>query len=95
MTVKVKILAESSAVSTTGWAGVVFNTSGGSNLVGARIGEFSGQAFEGSLEGSNAVLKVTAASIGGTLPSVGTPVMVYAQNSTKYTPVWEGVVIDE
>ena len=83
-----KLLAHSSAASATGVEGVVLNAD--RDTV---IGEFTGQAFEASLEGSpgEAVLLIAAADItpdGGTLTTDDTPI-VFAYNSTDGT-VGEG-----
>jgi hypothetical protein len=84
----VKLLAHSSAASATGVEGVVLNAA--RDTV---IGEFTGQAFEASLEGSpgEAVLLIDVADItpdGYTLTTSDTP-LVFAYNATDGT-VGEG-----
>lgn len=65
LTRKLKVLAHSDAQSKTGVAGVVFQAPGGSDITGAKIGEFTGAAFSGTLEGGQSVLKVPVADFGG------------------------------
>lgn len=74
-----KLLAHSSAASATGVEGVVLNST--RDTV---IGEFSGQAFEASLESGEAVLLIPAADItpdGNSLTTSDTPI-VFAYNAT-------------
>jgi hypothetical protein len=83
-----KLLAHSSAASATGVEGVVLNAA--RDTV---IGEFTGQAFEATLEGSpgEAVLLIDVADItpdGDTLTTSDTPI-VFAYNTTDGT-VGEG-----
>jgi hypothetical protein len=84
-----KLLAHSAAASATGVEGVVLNAA--RDTV---IGEFTGQAFEASLEGSpgEAVLLIAANDItpdGATLTTSDAPI-VFAYNSTDGT-VGEGI----
>jgi hypothetical protein len=75
----VKVLAEAVAASETGIEGVVLNAT--RDTV---IGEFSGQAFEASLESGEAVLLIPTADItpdGNTLTTSDTPI-VFAYNAT-------------
>jgi hypothetical protein len=77
-----KLLAHSSAASATGVDGVVLNAARD-----AVIGEFSGQAFEASLESGEAVLLIPVEDIipdGSTLTTTDTP-LVAAYNSTDGT----------
>jgi hypothetical protein len=89
LTKYLKLLSYSSAASATGVEGVVLNST--RDTV---IGEFTGQAFEASLEGSpgEAVLLIPVADIspnGGTLTTSDAPI-VFAYNSTDGT-VGEGI----
>jgi hypothetical protein len=82
----VKLLALADAASATGVEGVVLNAA--RDTV---IGEFTGQAFEASLESGEAVLLIDVADIipdGSTLTTLDTPI-VFAYNSTDGT-VGEG-----
>lgn len=75
----VKLLAHSGAASATGIEGVVLNAA--RDTV---IGEFSGQAFEASLESGEAVLLIPVEAItpdGNTLTTSDTPI-VFAYNAT-------------
>jgi hypothetical protein len=77
-----KLRAHSSAASATGVEGVVLNST--RDTV---IGEFTGQAFEASLESGEAVLKIAVADIspdGSTLTTLDTP-LVAAYNTTDGT----------
>lgn len=75
-----KLLADASAASAASIEGVVLNAA--RDTV---IGEFSGQAFEASLEGGEAVLLIDVADItpdGSTLTTSDTPI-VFAYNATE------------
>ena len=76
----VKLLVEASAASEASVEGVVLNAT--RDTV---IGEFSGQTFEASLEGGEAVLLIDVADIspdGSTLTTSDTPI-VFAYNATN------------
>ncbi len=78
-TTYVKLLAEASAASAASIEGVVLNST--RDTV---IGEFTGQTFEASLEGGEAVLLIDVADItpnGSTLTTSDTPI-VFAYNAT-------------
>lgn len=78
LTKKLKVLCHSSAASATGVKGAVFAVPTGTDLTGAKIGEFTGASFEASLEGGQAVLKVAASGFGGgSLTTSDTPVVVF------------------
>lgn len=81
-TTYLKLLAEASAASAASIEGVVLNAT--RDTV---IGEFTGQAFEASLEGGEAVLLIDVADItpnGSTLTTSDTP-LVFAYNATGST----------
>lgn len=81
-TKKLKVLVHSAAQSDSGVAGVVFEAPDGSDITGAKIGEFTGKSFEASLEGGLAVLKVPVSEFGGAgLTTSDTPV-VFLRNAT-------------
>lgn len=77
-----KLLAHSSAASESGVAGVVLNSA-----KTEVVGEFSGQAFEASLESGEAVLLVSTDDIApnGSALSIGDTPLVAAYNSTYGT----------
>lgn len=91
-----KLLAHSSAASATSIAGVVFSAPTGGNITGTtRYGEFTGAAFEGTLESGQAVLKVAVADFGGSaLTTSDTPVAL-VRNSTYTTGAVSCTVIEE
>lgn len=81
------------AIGVSGVAGVVFEAPSGSDITGARIGEFTGGVFVDS--SGVAALKVPCAAFGGTaLLTTDTPV-VYLQTATYNTPVFSATVVDE
>lgn len=95
LTRKLKLLAHSGAQSDTGIAGVVFAAPSGSDITGAKIGEFTGKSFEGTLEGGEAVLKVPVSDFGGSaLTTSDTPVAL-VRNSTDTTGLIAATVIEE
>ena len=90
-----KFLAAAGAASAADVAGVVCAAPTGANITGAKIGEFSGAAFEASLEGSAAVLKVAVTEFGGTsLTTADTPVVALV-TATKVTSFEPATVIEE
>lgn len=92
---KLKLLAHSSAASASSIAGVVFNAPSGSDITGTRIGEFTGAAFEASLESGQAVLKVAVSEFGGeALTTSDTPVAL-VRNATYTTGAVTASVIEE
>jgi hypothetical protein len=85
-----KLLAHASAASATSVEGVVLNAT--RDTV---IGEFTGQAFEGTLESGKAVLKIPVADFGGgSLTTSDTPLTV-AYNGSKTTGLVSCTVIEE
>lgn len=89
---KLKLLAPAAAASASSIEGVVLNAA--RDTV---IGEFTGQAFEASLEAGEAVLKVTATDItpdGATLTTSDTP-LVIAYNTAYSTDLASATVIEE
>jgi hypothetical protein len=90
-----KLLAHSSAQSETGIVGVVFQAPSGSDITGAKIGEFTGAAFESTLESGEAVLKVPVSEFGGgSLTTSDTPVAL-VRNTTDTTGIVACTVIEE
>lgn len=96
LTKKLKLLANSSAASATGVAGVVFSAPTGTNITGTtRYGEFTGKTFESALESGKAVLKVPVADFGGTaLTTASTPVAL-VRNTINTTGIVSCTVIEE
>jgi hypothetical protein len=89
-----KLLAHASAASASSIAGAVFAVPTGSDITGAKIGEFTGAAFEAALESGQAVLLVDTADFGGgALTTASTPVAV-VRNTTNTTGVVSCTVIE-
>jgi hypothetical protein len=92
---KLRLAVHSSAQSATGIQGVVFAAPTGGNITGTEIGEFTGQTFEGSLEGGLAILKVNVLEFGGSsLTTSDTPV-VLIKNTTNTTGIIPATIIEE
>jgi len=92
---KLKLLAHPNAASATGVYGSVFEAPTGGALTGNKIGNFSGAAFEATLENNKAVLKVDVADFGGSaLTTSSTPVAI-ARNTSYTTGVLPCTVIEE
>jgi hypothetical protein len=71
----IKVRVHPSAIGDTGVEGVVFFNPGAA-LTGPEIGEFTGQAFDGTLEAGAAVIKIPVTAFGGTgLVTTDTPVV--------------------
>ena len=92
---KLKLLVHSDAQSDASIAGVVFAAPGGSDITGAKIGEFTGAAFEASLEGGKAVLKVPVSDFSGTSLSTSDTPVALVRNTTDTTGLIAGTVIEE
>jgi hypothetical protein len=89
-----KITVDPSAVAAADISGVVFASPEGTNIVGAKIGEFTGEVFEVVLEDGKAILTVPVSAFGGTgLLLTDTPV-VLVRNSTHTTGMVRGTVVN-
>jgi hypothetical protein len=95
MTIKLKVLVNPLAISATGVAGVVFAAPTGSDITGAKIGEFTGKSFEGTLENGEAVLKVAVADFGGTSLTISDTPVALVRNGTHSTQILPCTVISE
>lgn len=94
LTRKLKAVIQSTAVGDTGIAGVVFAAPSGSDIVGARLGEFTGAAAVA--DDSDAAVKVTLVSItGAEALAPGDSPRVYLQSATKNSPVLTATIVDE
>jgi hypothetical protein len=92
---KLKLLAHPSAASATDIAGVVFTAPTGSDITGAKVGEFSGATFEAALESGQAVLKVPCTEFGGTTMTTASTPVALVRNTTNTTGVVSCTVIEE
>lgn len=91
----VKVLVHPDAAGATGIDGIVFAAPAGSDLAGAKLGEFADATFSATLESGAAVLKVPAADCGASGLSVGASVRVVLRGATSGTPLVTGSVIEE
>jgi hypothetical protein len=90
-----KILIDPAAQGAGSITGVVFSAPSVGNIVGPKIGEFTGEQFEAALESGQAVLKVPVSSFGGTgLLQTDQPV-VLVRNSTDTTGIVPATIIQE
>ena len=89
-----RVATSASAAGATGVAGVVFAEPTGGAITGAEIGEFTGAAFEESLESGRAVLYVPVGDFGGgSLTTSSTPV-VLVRNTTHTTGIVPATVVE-
>lgn len=95
LTKKLKLKTTSSAASASSIAGVVFADPSGSDITGAKIGEFTGKAFESALEGGEAVLKVPVADFGGGSLTTSDTTVALVRNGTHTTGIVICTVIEE
>ncbi|MBN9461716.1 MAG: hypothetical protein J0H00_10895, partial [Burkholderiales bacterium] len=66
----------------------------GGALTGAKIGEFSGQAFDGTAVGGQARLRVAVSIFGGgSLTTSDTPVLIWTATSASGSALGNGVGI--
>lgn len=92
LTKYMKLMTHPDAQAAVSVAGAVFAAPGGSDLTGAKIGEFSGRSFSPTLESGQAVLKVPVSVFGGgSLTVVDTPVCVFTAVSDAASPLGNGV----
>lgn len=90
-----KVLVDSAAVAATNISGVVFAAPSGSDITGAKIGEFTGESVEAALESGQAVLKVLVTDFGGeSLTTSDTPVVLF-RNTDYTTGLIQATVINE
>lgn len=87
---KIKLMTHSSAASASAIEGWVLNAAKTSVL-----GTFTGKAFGASLEGGQAVLKVSCAAFGDSTLTTSDTVNAVAQNSLFTTGLISGTVIEE
>jgi hypothetical protein len=95
LTKKLKLLVSSAAIGAT-VDGVVF-AAPVSGIVGAEIGEFTGKtiaAGTGADEGKG-VLLIPVTDFGGSALAVFDQPRVYLKNTTHFSPIWPGQVIEE
>ena len=75
--------------------GVVFEAPTGTDLTGAKLGEFADVAVSATLESGEAVLKVPVADFGGDSLAVGDDPVVVIKGATIGTSLFVGEVIEE
>lgn len=91
---KIKILAHPDALGATSVRGAVFLAPSGSDLTGAKLGEFSGKAFGAVAESGFAVLKVPVSVFGGEALGVGdAPVCIWTGVAGAGSALIEGASI--
>lgn len=87
-----QLLAHVDAVGATSVKGAVFAAPSGGALTGAKIGEFSGQAFDGTAVSGQARLRVAASLFGGgALTTSDVPVIVWTATSASSSALGDGV----
>jgi hypothetical protein len=93
-----KLLCHPSAASASSVAGVVFEPPTGSDITGAKIGEFTAAAFEATTEGAGdaerAVLLVPTADFGGGSLAADDPVVALVRNASYTTGAIDGTVVE-
>ncbi len=93
-TTTLKLLAHIDALGATAVKGAVFQPGTGGNLLGAKIGDFTGEAFESVAESGQAPLLVPVTSFGGgSLTVSDTPVCVWEATSAAGSALGSGVTI--
>ncbi len=93
-TKKLKLLVDDDAQSDSAVEGEVYAAPSG-QMTGAKIGYFSGAAFEATLEGGQAVLKVPVADFGGSALTVADTPVACVRNASFTTGIIAGTVIEE
>jgi hypothetical protein len=93
-TTTLKLLAHIDALGATAVKGSVFQPGTGGNLLGAKIGDFTGEAFESVAESGQAPLLIPVTSFGGgSLTVSDTPVVVWEATSAAGSALGAGVAI--
>jgi hypothetical protein len=90
-----KILVDPAAQGAGGVSGAVFAAPSVGSIVGPKIGEFTGEQFEASLESGQAVLKVPVTAFGGTGLLQSDQPVVLVRNSTDTTGIIPATIIQE
>ena len=95
-TQKAKMLMNSAAVGQT-VDGVAFAAPTGGNITGTKYGEFTGVSVIAGTGGDTGygVLKVPLSSIGNPTLADGASLVMYAKNTTNFSPIWPATVISE
>lgn len=92
---KIKILVDASAASETSVRGVVFTFPAGSDIVGTKIGEFSGKTFDAALFEGEAQLLVHCVDFGGGSLGYGDDPVVLVRNSTYTSGIIPATLTEE
>lgn len=93
-TTTLKLLAHIDALGATAVKGSVFQPGTGGNLLGAKIGDFTGEAFESVAESGQAPLLIPVTAFGGgSLTVSDTPVVVWEATSAAGSALGAGVAI--
>lgn len=89
-----KVLLNSGAQSDTGVVGVVFEEPAGSDITGAKVGEFTGAAFEADLEDGKAVLLVALSEFDGSALTTSDTPVAYVKTATDHSPIVSCTVVE-
>jgi hypothetical protein len=90
-----RVYLHDSAAGATGFSGVVFQSPTGTDITGAKIGEFTGQAFEETLENNLAVLKAPLSSFNGEALTINDSPVVLVRNEFDTSGIVNASVIEE
>jgi hypothetical protein len=89
-----KLLVHPSAQSVGSVSGVVFTPPTGGDITGTKIGEFTGAAFEGTLESSQAVLLVNVTAFSGSSLTTDDAPVALVRTATLTTGAVVGSVVE-
>lgn len=89
-----RVSLHESASGATGFAGVVFQAPSGSDITGAKIGEFTGQSFQSTLVNGLAVLDAPLSSFGGEALAVTDTPVVLVRNEFDTSGIVTASVIE-
>ncbi len=89
-----RVSLHESASGATGFSGVVFQAPSGSDITGAKIGEFTGQSFQSTLVNGLAVLDAPLDSFGGEALAVTDTPVVLVRNEFDTSGIVTASVIE-
>ena len=90
-----RLQVEAAAASATDIVGVVFEAPDGSDITGNKVGEFTGEAFEATLESSQAVIYVPTKVFGGEYLDTNQTPVALVKNGTYTTGIIQGTIVED
>jgi ABC-type enterobactin transport system permease subunit len=88
-----RVEVEPAAAGATAVDGAVFNPPAGGDIVGSKIGEFTGQSFSAVLVSGKAVMTVPVAAFGGDALTITDTPVAFVRNGTFHSDMTPCTVV--